>query len=127
MTMFAAQALFVLAVAALTLPASDEAMADGTHDAISAYRRCVMTIWQPPALALGRSDLTVKIHIFRSARGTIRKTEVADKGRLKDDALFRATAESAMRAALNMRCGNALPRPAPRGIILILDPSELTR
>jgi hypothetical protein len=127
MRMLAARGLFVLAVAASPQPVFGGAMADGTRDAVSAYRRCVMQVWQPPALALGRSDLSVKLHIFRSTRGKINKVMTVNKVRLTDNALFRATIESAMRAVHNKRCDNALPKRAPREFSLILDPSELHR
>ena len=127
MRMLAARGLFALVIVASTQPASGGALTDDASDALSAYRLCVMHFWQPPALALGRSDLTVKLHISRSTRGEINQVMTVRKMRLKDDALFRATIESATRAALNKRCGNALPKHAPREFILILDPSELSR
>lgn len=60
--------------------------------------------WNVPAGAKYAEDLVIEIRVFMNRDGSIRDSQILDRGRYNRDSHFRAAAESAQRALRNPRC-----------------------
>lgn len=100
-----------------------------TREEESALRRQIETCWNPPTGMKGLSDMSVQIRIdVDRARQVIRSAVVHDLDRMRQDAAYRALAESANRAISNPRCAplNLPPQKYDiwKSMILNFDPSK---
>ncbi len=60
--------------------------------------------WNVPAGAKYAENLVIEIRVFMNVDGSIRDTQILDRGRYAGDSHFRAAADSADRALRNPRC-----------------------
>lgn len=64
------------------------------------FRKC----WIVPVGVRGAKDLAVEVRMKIGKDGVVKTADIADKGRMGRDPLFRSAAESARRAAMDPRC-----------------------
>lgn len=76
---------------------------------IDAIRSQVAACWNVPSGAMDAENLRIEVRVFMETDGTVKKVDVLSTSRMNDP-LFRAAAESAVRALLNPRC-NPLKLP----------------
>ena len=96
---------------------------------IDLIRQQIRECWSLPAGAKDAENLSIEIRMAMNPDATVREARILDQGRLHSDPLFRAAAESALRAVLNPRC-NPLKLPLEkynqwRNMILIFDPRDM--
>ena len=100
-----------------------------TVSELDAIRRQIEACWSLPAGVRDAENLVVDIRVIMNPDGTVRQVSVVDRKRMAADSLFRAAAESALRAVLNPRC-NPLKLPPQKykqwqTFTLSFDPKEM--
>ncbi len=92
-------------------PVSHDPTRPLTMSEIDAVRHQIAQCWNVPAGAKDAEDLVIAIGMQMNPDGSVRRAEIQDQTRLRQDQFFRAAAESALRAVLNPRCNPLrLPR-----------------
>jgi hypothetical protein len=75
-----------------------------TASEIDLIRRQIERCWNIPEGARDAKDLVVEIRVFVEPDGNVRQADILDHGRMADDPVFRAAADSARRALFNPLC-----------------------
>jgi formylglycine-generating enzyme required for sulfatase activity len=75
-----------------------------TISEMGVVRQQLAKCWNLPAGAKDSGNLEVEIHTVMNRDGTVREARISDQARMLGDPLYRAMAESALRAVLNPRC-----------------------
>jgi type VI secretion system protein VasI len=79
-------------------PPATDATATSTPSELSAIRKQILDCWSPPAGARNEKNLSVTLRFSLNSDGSLKGSpEIVEKARLSED-VFRATAESAVRA-----------------------------
>jgi hypothetical protein len=94
---------------------------------VDAIGQHIARFWSVPLGAQGAENLTVELHVLLAPDGTVRQVSIEDQARYRSDPVFRAAADSAMRA---VRQASPLPLPAGRAeqfrdIIIPFDPRRV--
>ena len=71
---------------------------------MDAVRKQLEQCWNPPLGARDAKDMIVEIEVDMNADRTVQKARIIDIGRAGRDDVFRAAAESALRAVYNQKC-----------------------
>ena len=69
-----------------------------TVSELDAIRRQIEACWNLPVGARDAENLVISIAVVMNPDGTVRRAEIVDRARMARDPIFRAVAESALRA-----------------------------
>jgi hypothetical protein len=75
-----------------------------TASEIDLIRQQIERCWNIPEGARDAKDLVIEIRVFVEPDGNVRQADILDRGRMADDPVFRAAADSARRALFNPQC-----------------------
>jgi hypothetical protein len=94
---------------------------------VDAIGQHIARFWTVPLGAQGAENLMVELHVQLLANGTVQNVTIEDQARYRSDPVFRAAADSAMRA---VRLASPLPLPAGRAeqfrdLIIPFDPRRV--